>query len=114
MNSVKLIGNVGREVNLKEFDGGRAVIFTLATNESYINKNKEEVKSTAWHSIIAWGATAQRCEEMLEKGKLVSVEGRLSYRQYLNKENQNVKAVEIVAFKVEELVRTQEAEASGG
>lgn len=111
MNSVKLIGNVGREINVKEFDGGRAVTFSLATDENYINKNKEEVKSTSWHSIIAWGPLAQRCETMLEKGKMVSVEGKLSYRQYVNKENQTVRTVEIVAFKVEEITRTQEASA---
>ena len=111
MNSVKLIGNVGREINVKEFDGGRAVTFSLATEENYINKNKEEVKSTSWHSIIAWGPLAQRCETMLEKGKMVSVEGKLSYRQYVNKENQTVRTVEIVAFKVEEITRTQEASA---
>jgi len=111
MNSVKLIGNVGREINVKEFDGGRAVTFSLATDENYINKHKEEVKSTSWHSIIAWGPLAQRCETMLEKGKMVSVEGKLSYRQYVNKENQTVRTVEIVAFKVEEITRTQEASA---
>ena len=111
MNSVKLIGNVGREINVKEFDGGRAVTFSLATDENYINKNKEEVKSTSWHSIIAWGPLAQRCETMLEKGKMVSVEGKLSYRQYVNKENQTVRTVEIVAFKVEEITRIQEASA---
>ncbi|MCF0049447.1 single-stranded DNA-binding protein [Dyadobacter sp. LJ53] len=111
MNSVKLIGNVGREIDVKEFDGGRAVTFSLATDESYINKNKEEVKSTSWHSIIAWGPLAQRCETMLEKGKMISVEGKLSYRQYVNKENQTVRMVEIVAFKIEEIARTQEANA---
>lgn len=111
MNSVKLIGHVGREINVKEFDGGRAVTFSLATDENYINKNKEEIKSTSWHSIIAWGPLAQRCETMLEKGKMVSVEGKLSYRQYLNKDNQTVRTVEIVAFKIEEIIRTQEANA---
>ena len=111
MNSVKLIGNVGREINVKEFEGGRAVTFSLATDENYINKNKEEVKSTSWHSVIAWGPLAQRCEEMLEKGKMVSVEGRLSYRQYVNKDNQQVRTVEIVAFKVEEITRHQPQEA---
>ena len=56
MNSVKLIGHVGREVVVREFEGGRAVTFSLATNETYTNRNKEEIKSTDWHSIVAWGA----------------------------------------------------------
>lgn len=105
MNTVKLIGNVGREINVREFDGGRVVTFSLATNESYTNKNKEEVKNTAWHSIVAWGQLAQHCETLLEKGKTVSVEGKLNYRQYVNKENLTVKVVEIVAFKIEEVAK---------
>ncbi|TDE13691.1 single-stranded DNA-binding protein [Dyadobacter psychrotolerans] len=111
MNSVKLIGNVGREINVKEFDGGKVATFSLATHESYINKNKEEVKNTAWHSIVAWGQLAERCETLLEKGKMVSIEGKLNYRQYQNKENQTVRVVEIVASKVDEVVKDQEVKA---
>jgi len=102
MNSVKLIGNVGREINVKEFEGGKVASFSLVTSETYINKNKEEVTSSAWHSIVAWGQLAQICEKMLASGKKVSVEGRLKYRQYQNKEDQTVRVTEIVAYKVEE------------
>jgi single-strand DNA-binding protein len=108
MNSVKLIGNVGREINVKDFEGGKVTTFSLATNETYINRNKEEVKNTAWHSIVAWGQLAQRCESLLQQGKMVSVEGKLNYRQYQNKENQTVKVVEIVAFKVDEVAKKEE------
>lgn len=102
MNSVKLIGNVGNEIYVKDFEGGKRAAFSLATHESYLNKNKEEVKNTAWHSVVAWGSLAQQCEKLLEKGKRVLVEGKLSYRQYQNKEDQTVKVVEIIAFKIEE------------
>jgi single-strand DNA-binding protein len=61
MNSVKLIGNVGREVTVREFEGGKMASFSLATNESYVNKNNEEVKNTIWHNVVAWGALALRC-----------------------------------------------------
>ena len=108
MNSVKLIGNVGREIVVKDFEGGKVTTFSLATSENYTNKNKEEVKSTTWHNIVAWGQLALRCEMLLEKGKLVQVEGRLNYRQYENKENQMVKVVEIVALKVEEMTKSPE------
>lgn len=103
MNSVKLIGNVGREVSVKEFEGGKVATFSLVTSESYINKNKEEVTSNTWHSIVAWGPVAQRCETLLNKGKTVSIEGKLNNRQYQNKENQTVRVTEIVALKVEEV-----------
>ncbi|WP_031528903.1 single-stranded DNA-binding protein [Dyadobacter crusticola] len=111
MNSVKLIGNVGREINVKDFEGGKMATFSLATNEVYTNKNKEEVKTTAWHSIVAWGQLAQRCESLLEKGKMVTVEGKINYRQYQNKDDHTVKVAEIVAFKIEEYVKSTEVTA---
>jgi single-strand DNA-binding protein len=107
MNTVKLVGNVGREVNVKEFESGKMVSFSLATNDSYTNKNKEEVKSTAWHYIVAWGQLALRCEKILEKGKSISVEGRITYRQYQNKDNQHVRLAEIVATKIEEVSKQE-------
>jgi single-strand DNA-binding protein len=109
MNSVKLIGNVGREINVKEFDDRKLITFSLATNENYINRNKEEVKNTSWHTIVASGQVATQCEALLVTGKSVSVEGKITYRQYQNKENLTVKVVEIFAFKVEEVVKKQEA-----
>ncbi|WP_247233149.1 single-stranded DNA-binding protein [Telluribacter sp. SYSU D00476] len=105
MNAVKLIGNVGREITVKEFEGGKLATFSLATSETYLNRHKEEVTNTSWHTIVAWGKLAQSCEQLLAKGKLIAVEGRLNYRQYQNKEDQTVKVIEIVASKVEEVSR---------
>jgi single-strand DNA-binding protein len=110
MNSVKLVGNVGREITVKEFDKGKMVTFSLATDENYVSKqNNEDVKNTTWHNIVVWGQLAQHCERTLEKGKMVSIEGRLGYRQFVNKDNQTVKIAEITAFKVEEVPRKAEA-----
>jgi single-strand DNA-binding protein len=102
MNSVKLVGNVGREVNVREFEGGKVATFSVATSETYLNRNQEEVTSTAWHTVVAWGKLAQQCEQLLSKGKFVSVEGKINYRQYQNREDQTVRVTEIVAYKVEE------------
>lgn len=102
MNTVKLMGNVGREVNVREFEGGKMATFSLATNETYLNRNQEEVTSTAWHNVVAWGKLAQQCEQLLSKGKFVSVEGKINYRQYQNREDQTVRVTEIVAYKIEE------------
>ncbi len=109
MNTVKLIGNVGREINLREFENGKMASFSIATNESYLNKNQEEVTTTTWHNVVAWGKLAKQAEQLLTKGKFVSIEGKINYRQYLNKENQNVRITEIVAFKIEEVVRKEVA-----
>lgn len=102
MNSVKLIGNVGNEVNVLDFENGKKASFSLATTESYTNKNNEEVKNTSWHNVVAWGKVAEVCADLVSKGKLVSVEGKLNYRNYVNKENKTVYVTEIVAFKVSE------------
>jgi single-strand DNA-binding protein len=53
MNTVKLIGNVGSEVNVLSFENGKKASFSLATTESYTNKQNEEVKNTAWHNVVA-------------------------------------------------------------
>ena len=102
MNSVKLMGNVGREVNVREFEGGKMATFSLATNDTYLNRNQEEVTNTAWHNVVAWGKLAQQCEQLLSKGKFVTVEGKINYRQYQNREDQTVRVTEIVAYKIEE------------
>ncbi|WP_353722402.1 single-stranded DNA-binding protein [Dyadobacter sp. 676] len=111
MNSVKLIGNVGREISMKEFDGGKMLSFSLATDEGYTNKNKEEVKNTVWHQIVVWRELAQRCETFVTTGKMISIEGRLTYRQYIDKDGRNVKRTEVTAHKVEEVQKKQEASA---
>jgi single-strand DNA-binding protein len=105
MNAVKLIGNVGNEVNVLDFENGKKASFSLATTESYTNKNNEEVKTTAWHNVVAWGKVAEVCADLVSKGKFVSVEGKLNYRNYVNKENKTVYVTEIVAFKVSEAVK---------
>lgn len=103
MNTVKLIGNVGKEIVVREFSKGKLATFSMATNETYTNQKEEIVKNTTWHNIVAWGKTAQLCEKMLSKGKLIAVEGKINYRSYINKENQKVYVTEIVAKSIEEV-----------
>ncbi|GGD60987.1 single-stranded DNA-binding protein [Emticicia aquatilis] len=103
MNTVKLIGNVGNEVNLFNFDNAKKAAFSLATDEVYINKNNEEVKNTTWHKVVAWGKVAEVCADLVSRGKLVSIQGKLNYRNYVNKENKTVYVTEIVAYKVSEV-----------
>lgn len=105
MNTVKLIGNVGKEVSIKNFENNKLASFSLATNETYTTKNNEEKTTTTWHNIVAWGKIADQCEQLLSKGKFISLEGKIQYRQYQNKENQTVNLTEIVAYKVEEVAR---------
>ncbi|PWJ60014.1 single-strand DNA-binding protein [Dyadobacter jejuensis] len=105
MNTVKLMGNVGKEIQIKELANGKVANFSLATNESYINKNKEEVKTTSWHHIVAYGKLAEHCDSIFQTGKFLVVEGKINYREYQNKDQQTVKVTEIIASKVEEYVK---------
>jgi len=109
MNTVKLIGNVGNEVNVLSFDNGKKASFSLATNETYTNKNNVEVKNTTWHNVVAWGKVAEVCADLLSKGKLVSIEGKLNYRNYINKENKTVYVTEIIAYKVTDVEAKQQS-----
>jgi single-strand DNA-binding protein len=109
MNTVKLIGNVGNEVNVLCFDNGKKASFSLATNETYTNKKNVEVKNTTWHNVVAWGKVAEVCADLLSKGKLVSIEGKLNYRNYINKENKTVYVTEIIAYKVTDVEAKQQS-----
>jgi single-strand DNA-binding protein len=101
MNKVTLIGNVGKEVSVRTFENGKLASFTVATSETYINKEQKEITTTAWHNLVAFGKVADVCERMLTKGKKVSIEGKLNYRSYKNKEDKTVYVTEIQVYKIE-------------
>ncbi len=103
MNTVKLIGNVGRDLSIKAIGDNKVASFTIATNENYINRNNVEIKNTNWHNVVAWGKTAELCEELIAKGKFVSIEGKLQNRSYEDKNNKKIYITEVVAYKVSEV-----------
>ncbi len=86
-NSVRLIGNLGSAPDLRTLDSGRKVAkLNLATSEQYTNKEGEQVQTTTWHNLVAWGKTAEIAEKFLTKGSEVAIEGKLTNRQYTDKE----------------------------
>ncbi|MDP2423630.1 MAG: single-stranded DNA-binding protein [Bacteroidales bacterium] len=86
-NRVQLIGRLGQNPEVKEFEKGRKLVrFSLATNEEYANNAGEKVKQTTWHNLVAWGKLAEICEKYLKKGNEVAVEGKLIYRNWDDKE----------------------------
>jgi single-strand DNA-binding protein len=96
-NRVQLIGNLGIDPEVKNFDGGRKLAkFSLATSQSYVNNQGERVKDTQWHNVIAWGKLAEIAEKYLKKGSEVALEGKIVYRSYENKEGQTKYMTEIV------------------
>lgn len=83
VNRVILIGNVGKDPELKYTQGGAAVLtLKVATNESYIDKAGVKQKRTEWHTVVLWGKRAEGVGRFIEKGHLVHVEGSLQTRSY--------------------------------
>ena len=97
-NSVQLIGNLGKDIELKAFDNGSKLAkFSLATNEYYKNNKGEKVQETQWHNVVAWGKTAELMEKVLNKGSEVAIRGKLTHRSYDDKEGVTRYVSEIVA-----------------
>ena len=72
VNKVILIGNLGRDPELRYTQGGQAVAnFTLATNERFSTKDGDKQERTEWHRIVAWGRTGELCAQYLSKGRSV-------------------------------------------
>jgi single-strand DNA-binding protein len=115
VNKVILVGNLGRDPELRYTQSGQAVVnFTLATNENYTKKSGEREERTEWHRVIAWARTAELCAEYLAKGRTVYVEGRLQTREWEDREGQKRRTTEIVAQTVQFLGGRGGAGGGGG
>jgi len=98
VNKVTLIGNLGKDPEIRRLENGIAVAkFSLATNEKYKDKNGELVTQTEWHNIVAWRHLAELSEKFLKKGKLVYIEGKLTNRKWQDQEGKDKYITEVVA-----------------
>ena len=83
LNKVMLIGNLGKDPELKMTPSGQALArFSVATTESWKNPQGERQSKTEWHNVVVWGKQAEIAEKFLRKGKQVLIEGRIQYREY--------------------------------
>lgn len=83
LNEVKLIGNVGKDVELKHLENDRKVArVVLATNKTYKKQNGEKESKTEWHNVEFWGDTAQFCGNYVKKGMLLYICGELRTDSY--------------------------------
>jgi len=115
VNKAILIGNLGRDPELRYTQSGSAVAnFTLATSENWNNKNGEREERTEWHRIVAWGRTAELCAQYLAKGRTVYIEGRIQTREWEDKEGQKRRTTEIVANTVQFLGGRGQGAGGGG
>ena len=114
VNKVILVGRLGRDPETRYTGGGQAVAnFSLATDESYKDRNGERQKRTEWHKIVVWGKQAEIAQQYLKKGSLIFVEGRIQSREWQDKEGQKRTSFEIVANNFRMLGGRAEGAAAG-
>ena len=102
LNKVLLMGNLGRDPEVRFTTGGTSVAnFSIATNESWKDKNGQLQEKTEWHRIVVWGKLAELCGEYLKKGRQAFIEGRLQTREWTDKEGKKNYSTEIVANNVQ-------------
>jgi single-strand DNA-binding protein len=98
INKVTLIGNLGADPEIRHLENGAAVgRFSLATNESYKDKEGNWQTLTEWHNVVVWRDLAERAEKQLKKGTMIYVEGKISYRKYAGQDGQERYVTDIVA-----------------
>src|ERR1700692_1932250 len=98
VNKVILIGNLGKDPEMKHTSGGTAVAtMTVATNQRFKDKTGEWQDRTEWHNVVLWQRLAEIAAEYLKKGRSVYVEGRLQTRSWEDKQGQKRYTTEIVA-----------------
>ena len=113
-NKVILVGRLGRDPETRFTSGGQAVAnFSVATDESYKDKNGERQKRTEWHKIVVWGKQAEIAQQYLKKGSLIFIEGRIQSREWQDKEGQKRTSFEIVATNFRMLGGRAEGAAAG-
>jgi single-strand DNA-binding protein len=102
VNKVFLIGNLGKDPEVRFTPGGRAVAkFPLATSEVWSDAEGQRQERTEWHNIVVWGKQAETCGQYLAKGRQVFVEVSIRTRQYDDKEGNRRYMTEVIAQRVQ-------------
>ena len=115
VNKVTLIGNLGRDPEVRRLENGVAVAkLNLATNESYRDSNGEWQNQTEWHSVVLWRWLAERAEQNLKKGSLVYIEGKLTTRKWQDKDGNDRYTTEVVANTMRSLDKREGSGSSFG
>ena len=86
-NKVTLIGHIGKEVEVFNFENGnKKASVSLATSDYYINASGEKIEETQWHNLVAYGKVVDILEKYVTKGKEIAIEGKLTYKSYEDKD----------------------------
>ena len=110
VNKVILVGRLGQNPEVRYTPSGAAVAnFSVATNESWSDKNGQKQERTEWHRVVVWGKLAELCAQYLAKGRQCYVEGRLQTREWQDKDGVKKYSTEVQAQTVQFLGATQGA-----
>jgi single-strand DNA-binding protein len=113
LNKILLIGNLGKDPEIRYTpDGSPVATFSLATSESWTDKNGSKQEHTEWHTIVAWNRLADLSKRFLSKGRQVYIEGRLRSREWNDRDGNKRRTTEVIATQMVLLgSRSQTAEA---
>ena len=108
LNKVMIIGRLGADPELRYTQAGQPICsLRIATDESYTDKDGNRVERTEWHSVVAFGKTADHCNQFLHKGSLVYVEGKLATRKWQDQNGHDRYTTEIRADRVQFLEKRE-------
>lgn len=113
-NRVILIGNVGRDPEIRRFENNIKASFSLATSETYTPKGGDKVTQTEWHNVVCWRRLAEISESYIKKGSQILVEGKIRYRSYDDKDGNKKYIVEIEADNIQLLGRKPDGQSAPG
>lgn len=117
LNQATIIGNVGRDPEIRSTQSGKRIAsFSIATNETWRDRNSGERKQeTEWHNIVVWQENAvEFCEKWLRKGDLCLVQGKIKNRKWTDKDNRDRYTTEIVVDQFNGTVTSMEKAEGGG
>jgi single-strand DNA-binding protein len=114
LNKVMIIGNLGRDPEMRYTPSGQAVTqFTVAVNRNYRGQDGNWQEETEWFRVVAWAQLGERAAENLRKGMKVYVEGRLQTRQWEDQQGQKRYTTELIANQITNLDRRPREEGEG-
>ena len=115
VNKVILVGNVGKDPETRYLDESTAITkFSMATSETYRNKNGERVSTTEWHNVVLWRGLAQVAEKYVKKGTQIYIEGKIKTRTYDDADGNKKYITEIVGDQMQLLGRRPDDGGSQG
>jgi single-strand DNA-binding protein len=115
VNRVILVGNLGRDPEMRRLDGGIArVNFSLATTEYYKDKDGNRIEQTEWHNIVLWRTLAENAEKLLKKGYTIYLEGKLQTRKWQDKDGHTRNTTEIIGETFQLIKRSETPGSAGG